>query len=140
MTKKLKYCQKVRVIAYNYQWLYLEGDKLCYQHQDTNGVCGSLLVLGQCGNSVWVHASGDISKVAACKVKPYELPSTDDDYSNEGYSQVMTEDTLLDEVKKDAVGKKYLNLKKSEYFDKSSILIVKLSVSEEQSGAKLGRL
>ena len=37
---------------------------------------GPAAVLCQRGASVWLHAQGDIKKVAASKVKPYELIDT----------------------------------------------------------------
>ena len=30
-------------------------------------------VIYQKGNAVFIHSNGDVKKVAACKVKPYEL-------------------------------------------------------------------
>ena len=51
-----------------------------YQYLDANAWCGSA--------SVWAHFSGDIQKIAACKVKPYELMNQGADIGNE-YNEVM---------------------------------------------------
>ena len=52
---------------------YVEGDKVWYQPQNGNLWLGPVSVLCQRGQSVWLHAGGDIKKLAACKVRPYEL-------------------------------------------------------------------
>ena len=56
---------------------YVEGDKVWYQPQGGNSWLGPASVLCQRGQSVWLHTNGDIKKVAACKVKPYDLVDTE---------------------------------------------------------------
>ena len=48
--------------------------------------------------SVWLHTNGDIKKVAACKVKPYEWADREsDDYkAKKSTKKVMMEDGLED--------------------------------------------
>ena len=77
MKKKLKECQGVRTQAYQHMRDYVEGDKVWYQPQNRNSWLGPASVLCQRGQSVWLHTNGDIKKVAACKVKPYELIDTE---------------------------------------------------------------
>ena len=73
MKKKLKECQGLRTQAYQHLENYIEGDKVWYQPMNGNSWLGPAAVLCQRGQSVWLHTNGDIKKVAACKVKPYEL-------------------------------------------------------------------
>ena len=44
-----------------------------------NSWLGPAAVLCQRGQSVWLHANEDLKKVAACKVKPYELIDQESD-------------------------------------------------------------
>ena len=73
MRRKLKDCQGLRTQAYQHIGDYIESDKVWYQLLNGNSWLGPAAVLCQRGQSVWVHTNGDIRKVAACKVKPYEL-------------------------------------------------------------------
>ena len=73
MKKKLKDYQGLRTQAYQHLENYIEGDKVWYQPMNGNSWLGLAAVLCQRGQSVWLHTNGDIKKVAACKVKPYEL-------------------------------------------------------------------
>ena len=52
---------------------YVEGDKVWYQPLNGNAWLGPAYVLCHRGQSVWIHANGDIKKVALFKIKPYEL-------------------------------------------------------------------
>ena len=86
MRKKLKECQGYRIPSYQHLRNYVEGDKVWYQ--PLNGVAwfGPAAVLCQRGASVWLHAQGDIKKVAASRVKPYELVDTGDKKEEEEVS------------------------------------------------------
>ena len=53
-------------------------------------------VLCQRGQSVWVHTNSDIKKVAACKVKPYELLKREDNKEKQVKEKIMLEDGLKD--------------------------------------------
>ena len=55
---------------------------------------GPALVVTQRGQSVYLHTHGDLKKIAACKVKPYELVNTDENTNN--IKEVMKEDGLED--------------------------------------------
>ena len=98
---------------------------------------------------MWLHSGyGDIKKVAACRVKPYELVDRDVDgeKANEEKTaekdQVMLEDGLADiaavdtleetseEIEKDTTGAKYLQMENSVCFDDSCVFVVELPVSE----------
>ena len=103
MRKKLKECQGIRTQAYQHMRDYVEGDKVWYQPLNGNSWLGPASVLCQRGQSVWVHTKSDIKKVAACKVKPYELietQGTQDILDSQSQSKkkrvVMLEDGLSD--------------------------------------------
>ena len=70
---KLKECQGIRVRSYQHQDKYVSGDKVWFQYKDGNTWHGPGEVIYQKGNAVFIHSNGDVKKVAACKVKPYEL-------------------------------------------------------------------
>ena len=46
----------------------------------------------QRGQSIYLHTHGDLKKIAACRVKPFELVDTNEDEPKE----VMNEDGLKD--------------------------------------------
>ena len=71
--RKLQDCQGVRVRSYQNLGNYLTGDKVWYQYKDGNAWHGPASVIYHKGNSVFIHANGEVRKVAACKVKPCEL-------------------------------------------------------------------
>ena len=99
MRKKLKDCQGVRLQAYQHMRDYVAGDKVWYQPQNGNSWLGPASVLCQRGPSVWLHTNGDIKKVAACKVRPYELVDTENLASlkkSQKKKVVMMEDGLKD--------------------------------------------
>merc|ERR1712114_131168 len=48
-------------------------DKVWYQFKDTVAWHGPASVICQRGNTVYVHANGEVKKLAACRVKPCEL-------------------------------------------------------------------
>ena len=52
------------------------------------------LVVTQRGQSVYLHTHGDLKKIAACRVKPYELVNSDKDTHTT--KEVMKEDGLED--------------------------------------------
>merc|ERR1711955_107833 len=63
----------IRVRSYQHQENYIAGDKVWYQYKDGNAWHGPGEVIYQKGNAVFIHSNGDVKKVAACKVMPYEL-------------------------------------------------------------------
>ena len=60
---------------------------------------------------------------------PYKLLDRDDGNGNEGDNQVMIEDGLLEEVKKDFIGDNYFKMEHSDCFGEPSILVVEWPVS-----------
>merc|ERR1712240_974156 len=52
---------------------YVQGDKVWFQYMDRLAWYGPGEVIYHKGNAVFIHSNGDVKKVAACKVKPYEL-------------------------------------------------------------------
>merc|ERR1712240_834030 len=70
---KLKDCQGIRVRSYQHQGNYIAGDKVWYQYKDGNACHGPAEVIYQKGNAIFIHSNGDVKKIAACKIKPYDF-------------------------------------------------------------------
>ena len=51
----------------------MQGNKVWVQYKDGLAWHGPGEVIYHKGNAVFIHSNGDVKKVAACKVKPYEL-------------------------------------------------------------------
>ena len=120
-----------------------------------NSWMGPVAVHCHRGPSVWLHTIGDIKKVAACKIKPYELvdrESIRDCQCKKHIKEVMLEygledvDKLIDperekqreamkqaDVDFDIVGANYLKVVNSVSFDDVSIYTVELPVSGTES-------
>ena len=64
MRMKLKDCQGVRVRQDQHQDKYLEGDKVWYQHQDSNTWLGPVEVFYYKQNKVWLYTNGNVKKAA----------------------------------------------------------------------------
>ena len=91
-----------------------------------------------------LHTNGDIKRVAACKVKPYELVDREaiQENSKDSSKQVMLEDGLQNvedlmnkkedtpEAELDTVGARYLKVVNSVSFSDVAIYTVELPVSE----------
>ena len=59
-----------------------------------NAWIGPALVVTQRGQSVYLHTHGDLKRIAACRVKPYELVNSDKEIHTT--KEVMKEDGLED--------------------------------------------
>ena len=94
MRRKLKDCQNLRIRDYQHRRDYVEGDKVWFQPLNGNVWIGPALVVTQRGQSIYLHTHGDLKKIAACRVKPYELVNSDKDKQNT--KEVMKEDGLED--------------------------------------------
>ena len=70
---KLRECQGIRTRSNQHQDNYIQGDKVWYQYKDGLAWHGPGEVIYQKGNAVFIHSNGIVKKLAACKVKPYEL-------------------------------------------------------------------
>merc|ERR1712240_115741 len=81
---KLKDCQGIKVRSYQHQGNYNAGDKVWYQYKDGNAWYGPAEVIYHKGNTIFIHGNGDVKKVAACKVKPYDLKEGGDKPRDEG--------------------------------------------------------
>ena len=57
--------------GYQHLFRYIEGDKVWYQHQDSNAWLGPVEIIFPLDNKVWIYVNRNIQKVAAVKVKPY---------------------------------------------------------------------
>merc|ERR1712030_113785 len=95
------------------------------------------------GATVWLHSYGDIKKVAANHVKPYEderskvdIEKKQDPVVPDGKKHVMLEDGLQDldmlhaELEKDMTGAKYLKMQNSVSFSDICSYVIELPVSE----------
>ena len=78
MTRKLKNSQGVQVRDYQHHRDYVEEDKVWFQPLNRNAWIGPALVVTQRGQSVYLHTHGDLKKIAAYRVKPFELVNTDE--------------------------------------------------------------
>ena len=100
MHQKLKECQKFRTQTYQHLGRYLEGDLFWFQHLNGNAWLGPAAVLCHRGQSVWIHTHGDVKKVAACWVKPFQLIDREavknESEQNAEWRQLMLEDGLQD--------------------------------------------
>ena len=103
MKRKLNDCQRLRVMQYQRRRPFIQGDRVWYQQKDSNAWFGPAEVHSQHGQSVWVHSMGDIMKVAACKVKPYDIDQFEENLSNkhseENLSKCFSEKKLLEQQK-----------------------------------------
>ena len=57
----------------------LKGDKVWFQPLNGNAWLEPAAVVCQQGQIVYLHTHGDLKKIAACLVKPYELIDQDED-------------------------------------------------------------
>ena len=125
-------------MSYQHLGGYLEGDKVWYQPFNGNTWFGPAAVLCQGGQSVWLHSHGVIRKVAACRVKPYELIYREMAKIEEIYvkKQVILEDglddveNLLTDSDKDSICAKYLKMSNSVSFPDMCTYVIQLTVSE----------
>merc|ERR1711889_24350 len=155
---KLKDCQGIWVRSYQHQGNYIAGDKVWYQYKDGNAWHGPAEVIYQKGNAVFIHSNGDVKKVAACKVKPYDLnqrteeekeANNDEEKSPEIIQKENKEDnddkkeeseTEIEEIEdenkvrrdlqNDIIGAKYLQVEKSVYFMDYEIFSLEVPVKE----------
>merc|ERR1711889_47621 len=96
---KLKDCQGIKVRSYQHQGNYNAGDKVWYQYKDGNAWYGLAEVIYHKGNTIFIHGNGDVKKVAACKVKPYDLKEGGDEPRDEGEKSPETiESEISDET------------------------------------------
>ena len=125
MRPKLQDCQNFRTQSYNHTGGFIEGDKVWFQPMNGTLWLGPAAVLCQRGQSVWLHTHGDVKKVAACRVKPFQLVDRELLKSKSEKSaeekHVMLEDRFknvddlqegdnLEDEKNDIIGAKYLKV------------------------------
>ena len=155
---KLKDCQGIRVRSYQHQGNYIAGDKVWYQYKDGNAWHGPAEVIYQKGNAVFIHSNGDVKKVAACKIKPYELKERteekkeanrdeekcpeiieeenkveNDDKKEESEAEIEEiedENEVRRDLQNDIIGAKYLQVEKSVYFMDYEIFTLEVPVRE----------
>ena len=91
---------------------------------------------------MWLHLQGDIKKVAACRVKPYELVDRENSKENDEKTKeeymVMLEDGLADiealhaDMLTNKIGAENLTLKNSVSFSEMDTYTVELPASEHK--------
>ena len=107
---------------------------------------------------MFIHSNGDVKKVAACKVKPYELKERNEENKEEKrdenrWNKMIEEDNKVENDDKeeeketekeeneddkevgmddlnDGIGAKYLRMQKSVCFMENSIYVVEVPVKE----------
>merc|ERR1712112_551627 len=72
------------ILCLQHQGNYNAGDKVWYQYKDGNAWYGPAEVIYHKGNTIFIHGNGDVKKVAACKVKPYDPKEGEDEPQDEG--------------------------------------------------------
>lgn len=143
MRQKLKDCQKFRMKAYQHLGQYIDGHLVWFQHLNGNAWLGPAAVLCHRGQSVWIHTHGDVKKMAACHVKPYQLINREavknKSEQDAEWRQVMLEDgledmdTLQDSLKdeeKDTMGANHLKAVNIVSISDLSVYTVELPVLE----------
>ena len=78
----------------------------------------------------YIAPDGFVQKIAACKVNPQKLFNRDNGNINDGETLIMVDDCLIDEVKKDLIGAKYLRMTNSVSFNEMCSFVVELPISE----------
>ena len=73
------------IIANQYCKSCCEEYMVWYQYHDGNAFCGPVLVLAERENTAWIHASGYMRKVTACKVMPLELIDRNEPINNKDH-------------------------------------------------------
>merc|ERR1711962_71514 len=96
---KLKDCHGIRVRSYQHQGNYITRDKVWYQYKDGNAWHGPAEVIYQKGNTVFIHSNGDVKKVAACKVKPYDLKERTEEEKEASNEQEKSPEIIEEENK-----------------------------------------
>ena len=109
---------------------YLKGDRVWYQHQESNAWLGPVKVLHHREYKAWIYKGGNLIKVAACRVKPYELiprekvekkevETLEETYSTSEEKLEKDDDEKTVEkfyIAKDAIGVKYMEMERSVCF------------------------
>ena len=96
----------------------------------------------QRGQSVYLHTHGDLKKIAACRLKPFELLDQDKCEESVSTKDVMLEDGLKDvenlytNLKDDVIGASYLKMAQSVSFSELCSYNIELPVSAH-GGLKL---
>merc|ERR1711867_5586 len=155
---KLKDCQGIRVRSYQHQGNYIAGYKVWYQYKDGNAWHGPAEVIYQKGNAVYIHSNGDLKKVAACKIKPYELKERTEEKNDENrdkercpeiieeenkvenddkkeeseveVEEIEDENKVRRDLQNDVIGAKYLQVEKSVYLMDYEIFTLEVPVKE----------
>ena len=135
MRNKLKDCQRLRVMQYQHRRPFIQGDKVWYQHKDCNAWLGPAEVHSQQGQSVWIYSMGDIRKVAACKVKPYDVEEFESKTNVENIPVILSNSDSEEfnqekDSRSDAIGAYYMKLENHMSSDPISVMVVEVPVAE----------
>ena len=116
-----------------------------YQHQDSNAWLSPVEIINHKDNKVWIYVNRNIQKVAAVKVKPYELvPKKENkedkteivdknkDVEEEQNKEMEEKSEAVKMVDKarDAICAKYMKMGPTLYFLENAVFAVEVPVSE----------
>merc|ERR1712115_151340 len=127
-------------------------------NKDGNAWHGPAEVIYQKGNAVFIHSNGDVKKVAACKIKPYELKERTEEKKEENrdeerFPEIIEEENKVEnddkkeeseaeieeiedenevrrDLQNDVIGAKYLQVEKSVYFMDYEIFSLEVPLRE----------
>ena len=116
-----------------------------YQHQDSNAWLSPVEIINQKDNKVWMYVNINVQKVAAVKVKPYELmPKKENkedkteivdknkDVEEEQNNEMEEKSEAVKMVYKtrDVIGGIYMKMEQTLYFLENTVFAVEVPVSE----------
>ena len=116
-----------------------------YQHQDSNAWLSPVEIINHKNNKVWMYVNINVQKVAAVKVKPYELmPKKENkedkteivdknkDVEEEQNNEMEEKSEAVKMVYKtrDVIGGIYMKMEQTLYFLENTVFAVEVPVSE----------
>ena len=116
-----------------------------YQHQDSNAWLSPVEIINHKNNKVWIYVNINVQKVAAVKVKPYELmPKKENkedkteivdknkDVEEEQNNEMEEKSEAVKMVYKtrDVIGGIYMKMEQTLYFLENTVFAVEVPVSE----------
>ena len=118
---ELKNCQGIRARSHQHQGNYIAGDKVWYQYKDGNAWHGPAEVIYQKGNAIFIHGNGDVKKIAACKVKPYDLKERIEKENNPNNDEEKSPDIQEDNNSENIDNKKEIDAETEEIEDENEV-------------------
>merc|ERR1712240_441528 len=131
---RFRECQGIRTRSYQHQDNYVQGDKVWFQYKDGLAWHGAGEVIYHKGNAVFIHSNGDVKKVAACKVKSYELKERKEE-SKEGNIEKSDWNEMIEEDER-SKPEEAIEEERDEQKEKEEELENEKEESEEQDNEK----